>query len=45
MIITGGINVFSRELEEVLHARPAVSYAIVIGIPDDRWARRSTRWS
>ena len=37
MIITGGINVFSRELEEVLHAHPAVSHAVVIGVPDDRW--------
>jgi long-chain acyl-CoA synthetase len=37
IIITGGINVYSREVEEALHAHPAVSAAAVIGIPDDRW--------
>jgi long-chain acyl-CoA synthetase len=37
IIITGGINVYSREVEEALHAHPAVTAAAVIGIPDERW--------
>jgi fatty-acyl-CoA synthase len=37
MIITGGFNVFPRELEDVLSSHPAVSAAAVIGIPDEKW--------
>ena len=37
VIITGGINVFSREVEEVLHEHPAVAQVAVIGIPSDKW--------
>ena len=37
IIITGGINVFSRDIEEVLHAHPAVALAAAIGIPHERW--------
>ncbi len=37
MIITGGINVFSREVEDVLLEHPAVQSVAVIGIPDERW--------
>lgn len=37
MIISGGINIFSREIEEVLFKHPAVLNAAVIGVPDDRW--------
>jgi long-chain acyl-CoA synthetase len=37
IIITGGINVYSREVEEALHAHPAVRAAAVIGVPHDRW--------
>ncbi|MCU1501615.1 MAG: acyl-CoA synthetase (AMP-forming)/AMP-acid ligase [Ilumatobacteraceae bacterium] len=40
MIITGGENVYSREVEEILYAHPAVSEAAVIGIPDDTWGER-----
>jgi len=35
MIIRGGFNVYSREVEEVLYEHPAVLEAAVIGIPDD----------
>ena len=42
MIITGGENVYSREVEEVLYAHPAVSEAAVIGLPDDTWGERVT---
>ena len=37
MIITGGFNVFPKEVEDVLTAHPAVSVAMVIGVPDDKW--------
>jgi acyl-CoA synthetase (AMP-forming)/AMP-acid ligase II len=37
IIISGGINVYSREVEEALHAHPAVVAAAVIGVPHDRW--------
>jgi long-chain acyl-CoA synthetase len=40
MIITGGENVYPREVEEVLYCHPAVSEAAVIGIPDDTWVER-----
>lgn len=37
MIITGGFNVYPREIEDVLGTHPAVSNCAVIGIQDDRW--------
>jgi long-chain acyl-CoA synthetase len=37
MIITGGENVYSIEVESVLAEHPAVREAAVFGVPDDRW--------
>jgi acyl-CoA synthetase (AMP-forming)/AMP-acid ligase II len=37
MIISGGVNVYPREVEEVLYRHPAVSEASVIGLPDEHW--------
>jgi long-chain acyl-CoA synthetase len=37
VIITGGINVFSGEVEEAVRAHPAVAEAAVIGVPHDTW--------
>jgi len=37
MIITGGENVYSPEVERVLAEHPAVMEVAVIGVPDDRW--------
>ncbi|MCW0214591.1 MAG: AMP-binding protein [Pseudonocardia sp.] len=37
MILTGGENVYSREVEEILHQHPAVAAAAVVGEPDDVW--------
>ncbi|MFM8861947.1 MAG: AMP-binding protein [Acidimicrobiia bacterium] len=37
MIVTGGFNVYPREVEDVLSAHPGVSAVAVIGVPDDRW--------
>jgi long-chain acyl-CoA synthetase len=40
MIITGGENVYPREVEEILYCHPAVLEAAVIGVPDDTWVER-----
>lgn len=37
MIITGGLNVYPKEVEELLYNHPAVFEALVIGVPDDKW--------
>jgi acyl-CoA synthetase (AMP-forming)/AMP-acid ligase II len=37
MIISGGENIYSREVEDVLHMHPAVADAAVVGVPDDKW--------
>ena len=42
MIVTGGENVYSREVEEVLYTHPAVSEAAVIGLPDPTWGENVT---
>jgi long-chain acyl-CoA synthetase len=36
-IISGGVNIFPREIEEVLLRHPSVAEAAVFGIPDERW--------
>lgn len=36
-IITGGNNVYPREIEEVLYAHPSVHEAVAVGIPDQTW--------
>jgi len=40
MIISGGENVYPREVEEVLYKHPAVLEAAVIGIPDPYWVEK-----
>ncbi len=37
MIISGGSNIYPRELEEVICTHPAVHEAAVIGVPDEKW--------
>ena len=37
MIISGGENIYSREVEEVLYMHPSVLEAAVVGVPDDSW--------
>jgi acyl-CoA synthetase (AMP-forming)/AMP-acid ligase II len=40
MIISGGENVYPREVEEVLYQHPAILEAAVIGVPDPYWVER-----
>jgi fatty-acyl-CoA synthase len=42
MIVSGGFNVFPREIEDVLTTDPTVSAAAVIGVPDDKWGEAVT---
>jgi fatty-acyl-CoA synthase len=37
MVITGGFNVFPREVEDVISTHSAVNMVMVIGVPDDKW--------
>ncbi len=40
MIITGGENVYPREVEEVLYTIPEVGECAVIGLPDKEWGEK-----
>jgi acyl-CoA synthetase (AMP-forming)/AMP-acid ligase II len=42
MIITGGENVYSVEVENVLYSHPAILEAAVIGVPDEKWGEAVT---
>jgi acyl-CoA synthetase (AMP-forming)/AMP-acid ligase II len=42
MIISGGFNVYSAEVEQVLLAHPAVQDCAVVGLPDEKWGERVT---
>ena len=37
MIISGGLNIYPREIEDILFEHPAVLEAAVIGVPDEKW--------
>ena len=43
MIITGGFNVYSAEVEQALMQHPAVRDCAVVGLPDDKWGERVDR--
>ncbi|AIJ24093.1 acyl-CoA synthetase [Amycolatopsis methanolica] len=42
MVITGGFNVYSAEVEQALMAHDAVRDCAVVGLPDEKWGERVT---
>jgi fatty-acyl-CoA synthase len=44
LIIRGGENIYPREIEECLHALPAVSQAQVIGVPNRKYGEEVMAW-
>jgi acyl-CoA synthetase (AMP-forming)/AMP-acid ligase II len=40
MIISGGVNIYPAEIEDVLHRHPAVEDVAVFGVPDAEWGER-----
>ncbi|SEP48747.1 AMP-binding protein [Amycolatopsis saalfeldensis] len=40
MIIRGGLNIYPAEIEAALGDHPAVEYAAVIGVPDEKWGEQ-----
>jgi fatty-acyl-CoA synthase len=42
MIVTGGFNVFPREVEDVVARHPAVAQVAVVGTPDEKWGEAVT---
>ena len=42
MVITGGFNVYSTEVEQALMAHPAIADCAVVGLPDEKWGERLT---
>ena len=42
MVITGGFNVYSSEVEQAVMQHPAVQDCAVVGLPDDKWGERVT---
>ncbi|MFP1682294.1 AMP-binding protein [Alloalcanivorax sp. C16-1] len=42
MIISGGLNIYPQEVEQVIWSHPAVQDCAVIGIPDDEWGELVT---
>ena len=42
MVITGGFNVYSSEVEQAVMAHEAVADCAVVGLPDEKWGERVT---
>ncbi|MFL2770984.1 MAG: class I adenylate-forming enzyme family protein [Rhodospirillaceae bacterium] len=40
MVITGGVNVYPREIEELLFTHPSIADVAVVGVPDEKWGER-----
>ena len=40
VVISGGYNVYPREVEDVLAGDPSVADVAVVGVPDDEWGER-----
>jgi long-chain acyl-CoA synthetase len=37
MVVSGGANIYTKEVESVLYEHPAVLEAAVVGVPDEQW--------
>lgn len=37
MVISGGVNIYPREIEDALHQHPSIAEAAVVGVPDPEW--------
>jgi fatty-acyl-CoA synthase len=44
MYISGGENVYSTEVEEVLYHHPGIAEVAVVGVPDQRWGETGAAW-
>ncbi|MFE7228980.1 AMP-binding protein, partial [Nocardioides sp. NPDC057577] len=42
MVITGGFNVYSTEVEQALMTHPSIADCAVVGLPDEKWGERVT---
>lgn len=42
LIISGGLNVYPREVESVLEGHPGVAQCVVVGLPDEKWGEAVT---
>jgi long-chain acyl-CoA synthetase len=40
MVISGGVNIYPREIEELLFTHPGIADVAVIGVPDETWGER-----
>jgi acyl-CoA synthetase (AMP-forming)/AMP-acid ligase II len=40
MVVSGGLNIYPREIEEILHRHPAVREVAVIGVADHHWGEK-----
>src|SRR5437773_9393811 len=40
MVISGGVNIYPAEIEDILHRHPAVQDVAVFGVPDEQWGER-----
>jgi long-chain acyl-CoA synthetase len=40
MVISGGVNIYPREIEEVLLRHPNIADVAVVGVPDEKWGER-----
>ena len=45
MIVTGGYNVYPREVEDVLGGHPSVAQVAVVGLPDEVWGEAVTAFA
>ncbi len=45
MIVTGGYNVYPREVEDALSGHPSIAQVAVVGLPDDVWGEAVTAFA